>query len=178
MKRYQVPITPMDNAKAIDQMEAAYTTLIQRPVHGGNTTAELKSRTAALAKDGKEHPRLVTLGGDHTIVCSITSPVCALLMKIQDLPILRALEKVYGPVSVIHFDAHMDTGAIEERTDQGRITHGSYFTIAAQEHLITKTNIHVGIRNKMGVCLSLEASAHVVTDIFTSIPGLQRDLSR
>ncbi|KAJ6557842.1 hypothetical protein B0H19DRAFT_1148732 [Mycena capillaripes] len=124
-----VPLTPMDNAKAIDQMEVAYSTLIARPVQG-----ETKSSTAAMAKDGKEHPRLVTLGGDHTIV----------------LPILRSLYKVYGPISVIHFDAHFDTASVEGRTGQERISHGSYFTIAAEEHLMTNTSIHGGIRQKMG----------------------------
>jgi agmatinase len=59
----------MDNAKAIDQMEVSYSTLLARPVPG-----ETKSSTAAMAKDGKEHPRLVTLGGDHTIVSSIIRP--------------------------------------------------------------------------------------------------------
>ncbi len=48
-------------------MEAAYDTLLSRPVMGGISEA-YKSRTAAFAKDGKEHPRIVTLGGDHTIV--------------------------------------------------------------------------------------------------------------
>lgn len=38
-------------------------------------------------------PRLITLGGDHTIT----------------LPILRSIHSVYGPVSVIHFDSHLDT---------------------------------------------------------------------
>ncbi|KAJ6487627.1 arginase deacetylase [Mycena sanguinolenta] len=124
-----VPLTPMDNAKAIDQMEVAYSTLLARPVQG-----ETKSSTAVMAKDGKEHPRLVTLGGDHTIV----------------LPILRSLYKVYGSISVIHFDAHFDTASVEGRTGQDRISHGSYFTIAAEERLMTNTSIHGGIRQKMG----------------------------
>ncbi|KAF7360117.1 hypothetical protein MVEN_00740100 [Mycena venus] len=124
-----VPLTPMDNAKAIDQMEVAYSTLLARPVQGETT-----SSTSAMAKDGQAHPRLVTLGGDHTIV----------------LPILRSLYKVYGPVSVIHFDAHFDTASIEGRTDPERISHGSYFTIAHEEHLMTNTSIHGGIRQKMG----------------------------
>ncbi|KAJ6570150.1 Arginase/deacetylase [Mycena vulgaris] len=128
-----IPLTATDNAKAIDQMEAAYSTLISRPVQGGVTSA-YKSLTAAFAKDGKEHPRLITLGGDHTIV----------------LPILRSLNKVYGPVSVIHFDAHLDTAEPPETKSQERITHGTYFTIAAEEHLMTNTSIHAGIRSKMG----------------------------
>lgn len=48
-------------------MEAAYDTLLARPVFGGNSE-QYKSRTAPFAKDGREHPRIVTLGGDHTIV--------------------------------------------------------------------------------------------------------------
>ncbi|KAJ7443848.1 hypothetical protein FB451DRAFT_1568568 [Mycena latifolia] len=124
-----VPLSAFDNGKAIDQMEVAYSTLLERPVQG-----ETKSSTAAMAKDGKEHPRIVTLGGDHTIV----------------LPILRSLYKIYVPISVIHFDAHFDTGSVEGRTGQERISHGSYFTIAAEEHLMTNTSIHGGIRQKMG----------------------------
>ncbi|KII86771.1 hypothetical protein PLICRDRAFT_268293 [Plicaturopsis crispa FD-325 SS-3] len=128
-----VPLTPFDNAKAIDQMEAAYSSLLDRPVYGGEPGTAYKSRTASLAKDGKEHPRLVTLGGDHTIV----------------LPILRSLHKVYGPISVIHFDAHMDTGGPDWKIED-TVTHGSYFAVAQYEHLITNTSIHGGIRSKMG----------------------------
>ncbi|KAF9074139.1 arginase family-domain-containing protein [Rhodocollybia butyracea] len=128
-----VPISPFDNAKAIGQMEAAYLTLLSRPVYGG-TSEIYKERTRAFALDGKEHPRIVTLGGDHTIV----------------LPILRALHKVYGPVSVIHFDAHLDTWApLPGSTPQERINHGSFFAIAAEEGLLTNTSIHGGIRCKM-----------------------------
>jgi arginase family enzyme len=38
-------------------------------------------------------PRLLTLGGDHTIA----------------LPLLRAIHAAHGPVAVVHFDAHLDT---------------------------------------------------------------------
>ncbi len=78
-----------------------------------------------------------SLGGDHTIV----------------LPILRSLNKVYGPVSVIHFDAHLDTwpayaGSISE---QSRVTHGTFFYIANEEGLMTNTSVHAGIRCKLAV---------------------------
>ena len=46
-----------------------------------------------VSNDGKEHPRIVTLGGDHTIV----------------LPLLRSINSAYGKISVIHFDSHLDT---------------------------------------------------------------------
>ncbi|KAJ7442293.1 arginase family-domain-containing protein [Mycena latifolia] len=128
-----IPLSAYDNAKAIDQMEAAYSTLLGRPVQGGATEA-YKPSTAAFALDGKEHPRLVTFGGDHTIV----------------LPILRSLNKVYGPVSVIHFDAHLDTWAPRPGTvGQERIDHGSFFAIAGEEGLMTNTSVHAGIRCQM-----------------------------
>ncbi|PYH95519.1 hypothetical protein BO71DRAFT_397966 [Aspergillus ellipticus CBS 707.79] len=48
------------------------------------------------------HPRIVSLGGDHSIV----------------LPILRSLKSAYGPVAVIHLDSHLDTWG------SGRGVHG------------------------------------------------------
>jgi hypothetical protein len=76
----------MDNAKAIDQMEVAYSTLLARPVQG-----ETKSSTAAMAKDGKEHPRLVTLGGDHTIVCRHVARLCTCSTSVFEGPSNSAL---------------------------------------------------------------------------------------
>jgi len=53
----QVPVSPFDNALALDQIEVAYSTLLTRPVFSA------KSRwtdvTRALAKDGTEHPRII-----------------------------------------------------------------------------------------------------------------------
>ncbi|TCD68086.1 hypothetical protein EIP91_011539 [Steccherinum ochraceum] len=133
-----VPISPFDNSLAVDQMEVAYSTLLARPV-----ASETPTGLAKFAKDGKEHPRIVTLGGDHTIV----------------LPILRSLNKVYGPVSVIHFDAHLDTwGPYPGRnTEQSRVTHGTFFRIAGEEGLMRDTNIHAGIRCKLAGIEDIES---------------------
>ncbi|KII86784.1 hypothetical protein PLICRDRAFT_55683 [Plicaturopsis crispa FD-325 SS-3] len=139
-----VPLSAYDNDKAIDQMEAAYSSLLERPVFGGEAGTAYKPRTAVFAQDGKEHPRLVTLGGDHTIV----------------LPILRSLRKVYGPVSVIHFDAHLDTGG-PGWSAEDTVTHGSYFAAAWHENLITNTSIHGGIRQKMGGASAIEHDTSV-----------------
>ncbi|KAH8829845.1 Arginase/deacetylase [Flagelloscypha sp. PMI_526] len=133
-----VPLAQTDNMKALDQMETAYTSLLSRPVAASEGFVE---RTKGLALDGQEHPRIVTLGGDHTIV----------------LPILRSLNKVYGPISVIHFDAHLDTRDRYNKTtklpvmsEQERITHGSYFALAFEEGLIRNdSSVHAGIRQKM-----------------------------
>ena len=95
-------------------------------------------------------PYLATsLGGDHTIV----------------LPILRSLYKVYGPISVIHFDAHLDTWG--RWSPQERITHGSFFYIAREEGLLSNTSVHAGIRCKMTVRINLVTgcnSAYVLTE--------------
>lgn len=128
-----VPVSPFDNALAIDQMEVAYSTLLARSISSKALSAW--KHGAVLAKDGREHPRIISMGGDHTIV----------------LPILRALYKIYGPIAVIHFDAHLDTwsgypGAV---TEQSRITHGTFFYTASQEGLISNNSIHAGIRCKL-----------------------------
>jgi hypothetical protein len=66
-------VSPFDNALAIGQIEAAYTTLLERPVA---SQQQGTLSTAHLAKDGQEHPRIISLGGDHTIVCNLTSYRC------------------------------------------------------------------------------------------------------
>ncbi|KZT43731.1 Arginase/deacetylase, partial [Sistotremastrum suecicum HHB10207 ss-3] len=137
-----VPVNPYDNAMSIDQMEVAYSTLISRPL----ATEGKNPHLATLAKDGKEHPRLITLGGDHTIV----------------LPILRALNKVYGAVSVIHSDAHLDTwSGAAASTPQSQINHGSFFWVANNEGLLTNTSVHAGIRCPMIGVADLEHDASV-----------------
>ena len=84
------------------------------------------------------------------------------------LPILRSLNKVYGPISVIHFDAHLDSWAPgNQSTAQSRITHGSFFYIAREEGLLSNTNVHPGIRCKMSVRF---ASIPITAPTFTRTP--------
>jgi len=93
---------------ALDQMEVGYHTLLNRPI-----VSKTAGKNTVLGKDGCEHSRIVSLGGDHTIV----------------LPILRALNRVYGqPISVIHFDSHLDTwpGYPGHDTEAARINHGTF----------------------------------------------------
>ncbi|KXN88890.1 Putative agmatinase 1 [Leucoagaricus sp. SymC.cos] len=141
-----VPLNPFDNALAVDQMEVAYTSLLSRtlvtvkkdlPAHLGRV----------VAKDGSIRPKIVTLGGDHTIV----------------LPILRSLYKVYGPISVIHFDAHLDTWPAYpgQTTEQSRVTHGTFFYLAHEERLIANNSVHAGIRCKLAGLADLDNDAQV-----------------
>jgi agmatinase len=57
-----VPVSPFDNALAIDQIETAYTTLLARPVKSNSSeTSVARERLRSLAVDGVEHPRIIRL---------------------------------------------------------------------------------------------------------------------
>jgi agmatinase/guanidinopropionase len=72
---------------------------------------------------------LITLGGDHSI----------------SLPLLRAHTKKYGPLSLVHVDAHLDTW--EEEFEGNPYSHGTPFRYALQEGLIRKGEyVQIGIR--------------------------------
>lgn len=93
-----IPATPVDNALALRQMSAAF--------------EELGAREPA--STWRPKPRLITLGGDHSL----------------SLPALRALRKIHGPVRVLHFDAHLDTWHPAKypsswASEQAHFNHGS-----------------------------------------------------
>ncbi len=72
--------------------------------------------------------KTLTLGGDHTIT----------------YPILQAYKEKYGPVGLIHVDAHTDTS---ESMAGSSITHGTPFRRAVEEGLLdTKRVIQIGLR--------------------------------
>ncbi|KAG7566930.1 hypothetical protein FFLO_01309 [Filobasidium floriforme] len=129
-----VPISPFDPSIAIPQVADAYASLLSRKVP--NATA-FEGLGFAKGLDGELHPRVISLGGDHTIV----------------LPILESLHSVYGPISVIHFDAHIDTwnpkrymGSLSPQAD---INHGTFFWHAYEKGFIKPgANIHAGIRTR------------------------------
>lgn len=97
-----------DNDYAIKQIENGHHALLSR-------TPATDADKAGPSLNGKTLPRVITLGGDHTIV----------------LPILRSVKKLYGPISVIHFDSHLDTwkpkvfgGSLSKTAS---VNHGTYF---------------------------------------------------
>jgi agmatinase len=71
---------------------------------------------------------LLAIGGDHTIA----------------YPLLRATRQRFGPVALVHFDAHLDTW----QTYFGApVTHGTPFRRAGEEGLfLPGRSMHVGIR--------------------------------
>lgn len=73
--------------------------------------------------------RLVSLGGDHSV----------------SLPLLRAHAAKYGPLALVHFDAHPDTWNAE--FGDFPYSHGTPFRRAAEEGLIDKHAwMQIGIR--------------------------------
>ncbi len=153
-----------DNTYALHQIEEGHYSILSR-------APSTDAKKVGPAKEGKTLPRVITLGGDHTIT----------------LPLLRSINRAYGPVSVIHFDSHLDTckfvallahaspppssfwlAALLNSSHTlslclGRpkvfggspsqvasINHGTYFYHAAEEGLLhNDSNIHAGIRTTL-----------------------------
>ncbi|MEM6544597.1 MAG: agmatinase [Pseudomonadota bacterium] len=70
---------------------------------------------------------ILALGGDHFIT----------------YPMIKACAEKYGPLSLIHFDAHSDTWD----DDKGRIDHGTMFFHAANEGIVVpQRSIQLGLR--------------------------------
>ncbi|XXH05288.1 hypothetical protein Hte_011713 [Hypoxylon texense] len=126
-----IPVTSYDNTYALQQIEEGHFELLSRaPI----TAAKEKGP----AKKDRTLPRIITLGGDHTIT----------------LPLLRSIKRAYGPISVIHFDSHLDTWRPKvfggSPSEVASINHGTYFYHAAMEGLLSNnSNIHAGIRTTL-----------------------------
>ncbi|WP_066015400.1 agmatinase [Endozoicomonas atrinae] len=83
----------------------------------------LQLHAEAILAEGK---KMLTLGGDHFIT----------------LPLLRAHARQFGPLSLIHFDAHTD-----DYDEGGPFDHGTMFYHAVQEGLINpEFSVQIGIR--------------------------------
>ncbi|KAM0149530.1 hypothetical protein ACHAQE_009342 [Botrytis cinerea] len=126
-----IPVTSYDNSWALHQIEEGHNSILSR-------APATDAKKLGPAKNGKTLPRVITLGGDHTIT----------------LPLLRSINRAYGPVSVIHFDSHLDTWKPKvfggSPSKVASINHGTYFYHAAQEGLLANdTNIHAGIRTTL-----------------------------
>jgi agmatinase len=124
-----------------------------RPYHPGLETTPLTAHQVADAGDIAANPfdiaeaiahidraaralldqagHLIAIGGDHTVA----------------LPLLRATAARHGPLSLVHFDAHLDTW---DTYFGAPYTHGTPFRRAAEEGLLDRTGcLHVGIRGPL-----------------------------
>lgn len=98
------------------------------PFNIDEAVREIEARADELSTGGT---RLMAIGGDHTVA----------------LPLLRSVARTYGPVAVVHFDAHLDTW---DTYFGAPVTHGTPFRRASEEGLIDLTaSLHVGIRGPL-----------------------------
>lgn len=163
-----VPVTSYDPKWAIHQIEEGHNSILMRD-------PATHADEPGLAKKDKTFPRVITMGGDHSIT----------------LPLLRSMNRAYGPVTVIHFDSHLDTwkpkvfGGAPSKVasiNHGRhmiqydlrdpvltsalLSIGTYFYHAAMEGLLKNdTNIHAGIRTTLSGMSDYENDGYVGFEI-------------
>lgn len=91
----------------------------------GEVVTMIEAHAAAILDSGAT---LVSFGGDHFV----------------SYPLLRAHAERYGPLALVHFDAHVDTWEVTP----GRLDHGTMFLRALQEGLIdVEHSVQIGIRS-------------------------------
>jgi agmatinase len=127
---YGWPTNPLADLNVIDYGDVAFD-YAKTSAFPGALTDHIATILAANAAS-------VTLGGDHFIT----------------LPILRAYAAKYGPMGVIHFDAHSDLWADD---DMDRIDHGTFMYKAVKTGLVDpKRSVQIGIRTDCEDYLGIE----------------------
>ncbi|KAF3289532.1 hypothetical protein TWF970_003306 [Orbilia oligospora] len=134
-----IPVVPFDNALAMEQMTEAMEELLSRDSAIYQTVRSDNARNSVL---DKKIPKIVTLGGDHTIA----------------LAALRALNRFHGQVAVLHFDAHLDTwNPIKNpsvwSSEQMSLSHGCMFWLAQTAYdsplILPNSSVHAGLRTRL-----------------------------
>lgn len=116
----ELDVIPVEMAQVVDAGDVACT-----PYNIGRAIEQIEEQALPLLAKDK---RVIAIGGDHTIA----------------LPMLRAVNKIHGPVALLHFDAHLDTW--DTYFDEP-VTHGTMFRRAFEEGLLIEDkSMHVGIR--------------------------------
>ncbi|KAI1778701.1 arginase family protein [Hypoxylon cercidicola] len=118
------PLTYIDNTVALKQLVKAHKIISGRLANNASISTI---------------PRIMMLGGDHTIT----------------LAALRSTFERWGVVNVIHFDSHIDTWNPKVQgggvTEYASVNHGTFLHIAHEEGLISNdSSIHAGIRAPLG----------------------------
>ena len=116
----QMQVSPFANQQVVDAGDIPCT-----PYDIATAARQIEEHATALTANGA---RLITIGGDHTIA----------------YPLLRVHRERYGPVALVHFDAHLDTW---DTYFDAPLTHGTPFRRAAEDGLfVSGHSAHVGIR--------------------------------
>ena len=98
------------------------------PIDQEQTYARVEKFFLELTKKNK---KFIAVGGDHSVT----------------LPILRAVKAKHGPVSLIHFDAHLDTYPAAWDCEYH---HGTFLRHAVEEGLVdSKTTLQIGLRGPL-----------------------------
>jgi agmatinase len=101
----QMEVMPFATQQVVDAGDIACT-----PFDITKAMEQVEEQAYALIADGA---RIITIGGDHTIA----------------YPLLRAHNRIHGPVALVHFDAHLDTW---DTYFDAPLTHGTPFRRAAE----------------------------------------------
>jgi agmatinase len=130
--------SPLEDLSIIDYGDLAFD-YADAPAFPGRLTDHIAGILAAGAGS-------ITLGGDHFVT----------------YPILRAYAAKYGPISLIHFDAHSDLWPDD---NPARIDHGTMFYKSVKAGLVDPaTSIQIGIRTTtedyLGVNVITARQAH------------------
>lgn len=146
---------PFDKLRIID-----YGDLDVFPGYIDQTVEHLQNELAPVVEAGV-FP--VFLGGDHGTT----------------LPVLRALSKRHGKMSLVHFDAHPDFWL---GTPERPLHHGTVFRRAVEENIIDpKTSVQIGIRGSISANLIDEARAagfHLITGSEFAAQGVAATLAQ
>jgi guanidinopropionase len=98
------------------------------PINLQKTMTSIQTRIEEIHNAGA---RIISVGGDHSVI----------------LPDLRAVHKKYGEITLIHFDAHTDTG--DEAWGE-KYHHGTPIRRAIEEGLLQGPKIYqIGIRGPL-----------------------------
>ena len=117
---YGWPTNPLEELNIIDYGDCAF--------DYAKTSDFPETLTAHIRKILAAGAGTVTLGGDHFIT----------------LPILRAYAEKFGPLAVVHFDAHSDLWPDDDMT---RIDHGTMMYKAVKQGFVDpKRSVQIGIR--------------------------------
>lgn len=135
-------VKPLDHLKLVDYGDVS--------IIPTSITHTMQAITATASEIISAGTTLITLGGDHSIA----------------LPLLRAHAQKYGPLSVVHIDAHIDTW--EAEFEAVPYSHGTPFRYALQEGLIRKDGyVQIGIRGPVSGVYDYEDAralgAHIIT---------------
>ena len=127
---YGWPTSPLEDMNIIDYGDVAF--------DYAKTAAFPQTLTDHIATILQAGAGTVTLGGDHFIT----------------LPILRAYAAKFGPLGVIHFDAHSDLWADD---DMDRIDLGTFMYKAVKTGLVDPArSVQIGIRTHCDDYLGIE----------------------